>query len=549
MSITPPSQAWAALPPSVRLLAARGSTGRDHLAALAGECLSQAGCLPPPQRASLAAMGRDALAAAWCAEPLSCDIGLLLSGLRGPELPPLPQALLPVLAALPHHWRAPAEDDPWRGLSAVEARELLPGLMLREPNNIFWKAQAWNRAWPLADWSLAEAALAQSHWPKALSPLRLQAQALLRLAQNRPDEALALLDALAGFFPGGAPNLRAECLLRLGRAEEAAILLAEAVLASPWRTGELLRLDDMLRGVDRQCSVVPGSTAIVLYTWNKARELDETLASLAASDTQGAGIWVLDNGSSDATPEVIERWRGVFGQRFSSLRLPVNVGAPAARNWLLSLAEVRSRDFIVFLDDDVTLPADWLGRLGAAAVLAPQAQVWGCRVVDEANALVAQSVDYTPLAPRPAHSPNLLMHLPSMHLHQPDFGQFSYLRSCVSVTGCCHMLRASAIDAVGGFDIRFSPSQYDDLERDLRVFLSGGEVVYQGHLCVRHKRRSGSVAERSPAEVACAGANLSKLQAKHGEEALARISRAGGELLERDLAERFLRLDAMTVGG
>lgn len=549
MTSVPPSQAWAALPPSVRLLAARGSTGRDHLAALAGECLSQAGCLPPPQRASLAAMGRDALAAAWCAEPLSCDLGLLLSRLRGPDLPPLPEALRPVLSALPHHWRAPAEDDPWRGFSAVEARECLPGQMLREPNNIFWKAQAWNIAWPQADWSLAEAALAQDQWPKALSPLRLHAQALLRLAQNRPDEALALLDALAGFFPGGAPSLRAECLLRLGRAEEAAILLAESVLASPWRTGELLRLDDMLRGVDQHCNAVPGSTAIVLYTWNKASELDETLASLAASDTQGAGIWVLDNGSSDATPEVIERWRGVFGQRFSSLRLPVNVGAPAARNWLLSLAEVRSRDFIVFLDDDVTLPADWLGRLGAAAVLAPQAQVWGCRVVDEANPLVAQSVDYTPLAPRPAHSPNLLMHLPSMHLHQPDFGQFSYLRPCVSVTGCCHMLRASAIDAAGGFDIRFSPSQYDDLERDLRVFLSGGEVVYQGHLCVRHKRRSGFAAERSPAEVACAGANLSKLQAKHGEETLARISREGEELLERDMAERFLRLDAMTVGG
>lgn len=519
------------------------------MAALAGECLSQAGSHPAPQRANLATMGRDVLAAAWCADPLSCDIGLLLSGLRGPELPPLPEAMRPVVSALSHHWRSPAENDPWRGLSGEEARELLPELMLREPHNLFWKAQAWSMAWPLADWSLVEAALAQEHWPKALSPLRLHAQALLRLAQGCPQEALALLDALTGFFPGGAPGLRAECLLRLGRAEEAAILLAESVLASPWRTGELLRLDDMLRGVDRQCGPVPGSTAIVLYTWNKASELDETLASLAASDSQGAGIWVLDNGSTDATPEVVERWRGVFGQRFSSLRLAVNVGAPAARNWLLSLPEVRNREFIVFLDDDVSLPADWLGRLGAAAVLAPRAQVWGCRVVDEANPLVMQSVDYVPLAPRPAHSPNLLMHLPAMHLRQPDFGQFNYLRPCVSVTGCCHMLRSSAIDAVGGFDIRFSPSQFDDLERDLRVFLSGGEVAYQGHLCVRHKRRSGAAAERSPAEIACAGANLSKLQAKHGEETLARISREGEALLERDMHERFLRLDAMTLGG
>lgn len=549
MSPERPSRLWAALPRPVRILAARGSTGRDHLAALAGECLAQAGVSTASERCRLAVMGRDILAAAWCAEPLSGDLGLLLSGLRGPDLPAPPEALRPVLAALPRHWRVPHGDDPWHGRVRSEAREALPGLMSREPENLYWKAQAWNVSWPTADWSLAEAALAQAQWPRTLAPLRLHAQALLRLAQNRAEESLALLEALGEFFPGGAPNLRAECLLRLGRVEEAAILLAEAVLSAPWRTSELLRLDDILRGVDRLCSPVPGSAAILLYTWNKARELDETLASLAASDMHDAGVWVLDNGSSDATPEVIERWRGVFAERLTSLRLPVNVGAPAARNWLLSLPEVRRREFLVFLDDDVSLPHDWLGRLGAAAALAPRAQVWGCRVVDEANPLVAQSVDYTPLAPRPPHEQSLLMHLPSMHLRQPDFGQFSYLRPCVSVTGCCHMLRSAAIDAVGGFDIRFSPSQYDDLERDLRVFLSGGGVAYQGHLCVRHKRRSGMAAERSPVEIACAGANLRKLEAKHGEEGLARISREGEELLERDMAERFARLDAMTEVG
>jgi hypothetical protein len=88
----------------------------------------------------------------------------------------------------------------------------------------------------------------------------------------------------------------------------------------------------------------------------------------------------------------------------------------------LSLPEVRRREFLVFLDDDVSLPHDWLGRLGAAAALAPRAQVWGCRVVDEANPLVAQSVDYTPLAPRPPHEQSLLMHLP---LHAPSPARLS----------------------------------------------------------------------------------------------------------------------------
>ncbi|MBA4357813.1 MAG: glycosyltransferase family 2 protein, partial [Desulfovibrio sp.] len=106
------------------------------------------------------------------------------------------------------------------------------------------------------------------------------------------------------------------------------------------------------------------------------------------------------------------------------------------------------------------------------------------------------------------------------------------------------LLRNKDIERTGGFDIRFSPSQYDDLERDLRVFLGGGHAVYQGHLAVRHKRRSGVVAEQKPAEIGSAAANMRKLEAKHGAEALARLSVGGEALLERDLERRFRQLQA-----
>jgi hypothetical protein len=178
----------------------------------------------------------------------------------------------------------------------------------------------------------------------------------------------------------------------------------------------------------------------------------------------------------------------------------------------------------------------------------PEAAVWGCRVVDEANPLVVQSVDYVPHAPRSQRDAGQLMALPTLHLGQPDLGQFAYLRPCVSVTGCCHLLRGAAIAATGGFDIRFSPSQYDDLERDLRVFLGGGFAVYQGHLAVRHKRRSGQMAELKPAETGNATANLHKLETKHGEAELARISAGGEALLERDLERRFGLLAALRPG-
>jgi len=544
MARTSAHGAWNALPATIRRILARGSVGREHLAGLTGELLGVMAGQDRAGRNRLGCLAQEALCAAWSAAPLSCDIGQLLSGLPLPERTRLPEAVSTVLSALPSFWRAPVESDAWWTFGAGEQRrEQLLARMAQEPKNLFWKSLAWGHAWQRADWELSELALRPASWPRVLTPLRLQAAALHLLAQGEAKEALAALDGVGAFYPGGTPGLRAECLQRLGRTDEAVSVLAGAVGRSPFHTSELLRLVDLISGASQEVQPVPGSVAVLLYTWNKALELDETLASLAASELQGARIWVLDNGSSDGTPGVLADWSQRFGDSLTTLRLPVNIGAPAARNWLLSLPEVRNHEYLVFLDDDVSLPADWLGRLGAAATLFSEASVWGCRVVDEANPLVLQSVDYVPHAPRSQRDPGLLLSLPTIHLGQADFGQFGYMRPCVSVTGCCHMLRSAHIDATGGFDIRFSPSQYDDLERDLRVFLGGGHAVYQGHLAVRHKRRSGAMAERSPAEVGCAMANLRKVEAKHGEAQLAALSEAGEAMLERDMERRFRQFD------
>lgn len=548
-----PLSFWKALPPQVRRQLARGSVGRDHLVGLAGGLLPLAAASGASGdgagRGRLAALAQELLCSAWAANPLDGSLAKLLAGQSLPHWPRLPEQLSDTLAALANFWRPPADEDPWWTLAdRAERRAGLLSRLRAEPKNLFWKAEAWGQAWLRADWELAEEALRPESWPRTLAPVRLLASAQALLARGEALEALAPLDGLGAFLPGGVPGVRAECLLRLGREAEAVDVLAAAVLRDPWRSSEMLRLSDLASGVSMETAPVPGSVAVLLYTWNKAGELDETLASLAASEFQDARLWVLDNGSADRTPEVLEGWRGRLGGRLTVLRLPVNIGAPAARNWLLSLPEVRRHEFLVFLDDDVSLPGDWLGRLGSAAVRFPGASVWGCRVVDEFNPLLLQSVDYAPCAPRSQRDSSQLMALPATHLGQPDLGQFSYLRPCVSVTGCCHLLREADIDRTGGFDIRFSPSQYDDLERDLRVFLGGGHAVYQGHLAVRHKRRSGAVAELKPAEIGSATANVRKLEAKHGEETLALLSAGGEALLERDMESRYAQLQLLWRG-
>jgi len=554
---------WSALPAPARRALARGSVGRDHLTGLSAELLSLAAGAAPASRARLAALVQDLLVSAWAASPLDGDLAQLCSGQPWPGWPRLPENCADTLKAHANFWRPPAAADPWRALPGGpghwdQRRAMLCERQQAEPRNLFWKAEAWALAWPRADWALVDEALRPESWPRTLTPVRLQAQAQALLARGDAAAALAELDGLGAFFPGGSPLVRAECLLRLGREAEAVDVLAASVARAPWRGSEVLRLSDLVSGAAGEVLPVPGGVAVLLYTWNKARELDETMASLAASDLgavsdpNGARLWVLDNGSSDATPQVLDSWQTRLGAAMSVLRLPVNIGAPAARNWLLSLPEVRACDFLVFLDDDVTLPVDWLGRLGAAAARFPEASVWGCRVVDAANPLVVQSVDYTPQAASPdaqgGQSISLSISLASLHQGQPDLGQFTYLRPCVSVTGCCHLLRTADIERTGGFDIRFSPSQYDDLERDLRLFLGGGHAVYQGHLAVGHKRSSGQLAERSAAEIGNATANTHKLLTKHAAGDLAALCQRGEALLERDMERRLRELQGMLPG-
>jgi glycosyltransferase involved in cell wall biosynthesis len=106
--------------------------------------------------------------------------------------------------------------------------------------------------------------------------------------------------------------------------------------------------------------------SVVLPTYNRAAELEQTLASLATVKHPGSWeVIVVDNNSRDATPQVVADAAAKFPTALRYV-LETKVGRSAAMNAGITAAK---GEIIVNTDDDVRFEPDWLQQAGEALTL------------------------------------------------------------------------------------------------------------------------------------------------------------------------------------
>mgnify|MGYP001502814490 CR=1 FL=1 len=338
-------------------------------------------------------------------------------------------------------------------------------------------------------------------------------------AAGEPGQAAQVLDRAPENFL--SHSLRARLALDQDRPGEARNSLLASLGLEPCQPGALLQLAGLTSPapLPRDAQV-----HICLYSWNKAAVLAQTLASLAATELLGAKVTLLNNGSTTVSPGDLETMarNAAPGLALEILHLPVNVGAPAARNWLLSLPASRQASHVAFLDDDVLLTRAWLPTLLQALETDPKACVAGAKVLHPRSPLVLQyawrffaetgerRIRFT------ANAPTVL-----------DLGQYDHLRPCLSVMGCCHLFHRERLERLGvpGFDVRFSPSQVDDIEHDLQIWKAGGRVLFDGRAGVVHLQDTGDPSRRTALSLAQAQANHFKMEHKFEADELAAMDR------------------------
>jgi RimJ/RimL family protein N-acetyltransferase len=224
-------------------------------------------------------------------------------------------------------------------------------------------------------------------------------------------ESRCLIGIVSAWLEGGAAELGfvlARPHWNQGLATEAVVAVRDWALAAPevsrvWATCDLdnhasarvlSKADIPNRGIFERKIVRPNLGAearpsslfsavrsmrvtAVICTWNRCELLRQTLESLRALDVPTGQEWellVVNNGSSDATDEVISEYREHLPLR--RLFEP-ELGASRARN---TAARAATGDLILFTDDDVRVDPGWMRAYLEAADRWPDAGFFGGRI-------------------------------------------------------------------------------------------------------------------------------------------------------------------------
>ncbi len=220
--------------------------------------------------------------------------------------------------------------------------------------------------------------------------------------------------------------------------------------------------------------------ALVVLAWNQWPLTRRCLDSLFATDLDDCEVIVVDNGSSDDTPDAI----AAYASRVRYLRLPENLGFVRGMN--AGIAAARPDDDVVLLNNDLRFTQrDWLNRLRDAAYAAPDIGVVGCRLLGpepegrlyhaggfiEPDALWGQQTESGTV--------------------EREIAQFTRTRRVQGIAFALAYIRRDCLVRIGALDPVFH-SYFEDTDYCLRAAAAGIATVVAGDVTIRHDQHGST---------------------------------------------------------
>jgi GT2 family glycosyltransferase len=243
------------------------------------------------------------------------------------------------------------------------------------------------------------------------------------------------------------------------------------------------------------------AVSLVLPNRNNEPVLDLFFETLARNtDTSAFELIVVDDGSTDGSVAVLERWR-------ESGRIPgLEILRRPARGIVDALNEacdLASGEVIVRLDGDATLETPgWLDRMLALRDLSERVGVVVGKVVFDSGRV--QSYGMNVVSPAGVHPRGTLLKEPvgqrtlDIAVEYPSERDAEGGGEPAEVDagiGCCMLFERELWERVGGFDRRYSPAGFEDFDFALGARALGRKVFFLPEVEVVHR-----ISMRNPRE-------------------------------------------------
>jgi len=230
---------------------------------------------------------------------------------------------------------------------------------------------------------------------------------------------------------------------------------------------------------------IASRVAVLIVTYNSASDIHACLeAEHGSKDIGGVRVFVVDNGSSDGTGDIVAR-------EFPDVRLirnRENIYYAKACNQGAEAADGDAK-YLLLLNPDVCLHestlkllAEYLDRNEGVAAVAPKL-VWPDGKVQRS---VRRSPTYATLWCELLGLSRLFPRHPAFARWRMDLDNVHDAVDVEQPMASCLLIRRAGWDALGGFDERF-PMFFNDVDLCYRVREAGWRIVYLPNAVATHR--------------------------------------------------------------
>ncbi len=204
----------------------------------------------------------------------------------------------------------------------------------------------------------------------------------------------------------------------------------------------------------------------IVLNLNGRKVIIEALVSILKMNYDNFRVLVVDNGSGDGSLALVKE----NFPEIETIENSENLGFGGGNNIGMRHALAKGAEWIFLLNNDIVVDENLLTELMYEAVKDVHAGALGGKIYyhDEPNKIwfAGGGINFFT---------GLTYH---RHLRKIDTRQAERVTTSDYLTGCAFLVRASALNKVGLFDVAFFPSYVEDADLSLRLRTAGYKLLY-----------------------------------------------------------------------